>query len=105
MLSSRKILQNNTIPSKNNLHKVPTSAPISVTELLKNPKKIQHEVAKGAIFYVFSRSKWIFTISPPESDMPSDNPKKPPALPQFSVGVKKTIHRKDIYSQNSWLDE
>ena len=79
--------------------------PLPVTELLKNPKKVQKEVANGTTFHVFSRSKWIFTISPPEPNISHNKADSASELPTFSLDVKKSIHRKDIYSQNSWLDQ
>ena len=77
--------------------------PITMTQLLKDPHSVQAMVEKGQKLLVFSRSKPIFEIQ-----APSQKPKKKAKkfeIPTISVPIMGSLSRKEMYSENSWLDQ
>lgn len=85
--------------------------PVTMTQLLKNPHSIQEMIKQGQNLAVFSRSKLVFEIHPPTTQKPRKNStkkSKPQAkkfeLPTVYFPIKGSLSRKEIYSENSWLD-
>jgi|LakMenEpi03Aug12_release.lakeMendotaPanAssembly.Ray.scaffolds.fasta_scaffold200061_3 hypothetical protein len=79
------------------------SQTITMTELLRNPKRVRELVKKGIKIYVLYEGEIAMVINLPEEMIDSKKMK----MPSVRSGLKKdyTITREDIYGENSWLDK
>ncbi|MEI6729173.1 MAG: hypothetical protein WCK98_06040 [bacterium] len=85
------------------------SQTITMTELLRNPKKVRALVKKGIKLYVLYEGKVAMVITLPNQIESGDNPSsnaKSNTPPTVESGLKNyTITREDIYGEDSWLDK
>ncbi|MEI6222105.1 MAG: hypothetical protein WCP97_05045 [bacterium] len=74
---------------------------ISITEVIKNPKRIAEQVKHGASFTVLSHAKPIFTITPIDNESVTETEQNKPRqlrlqklfkkLDELSTGEKKLL--------------
>lgn len=88
------------------------SQTITMTELLRNPKKVRSLVKKGIKIFVLYEGKVAMVITLPDQIETNNQNKskasKYPKMPtlNFESGLKDyTITKEDIYGDNSWLDK
>ncbi|MEM1312019.1 MAG: hypothetical protein AAGF07_00985 [Patescibacteria group bacterium] len=79
-----------------------TPIPVTMTQLLKDPHSIQTMIEEGKDLMVFSRSKAVFKITPPEPVIKKN--KKKFVIPTISFPIKGSLSRSEMYSKDSWLD-
>lgn len=79
------------------------SQTITMTELLRNPKRVRELVKKGIKIYVLYEGEIAMVINLPQEMIAGKKQK----MPSVRSGLKKdyTITREDIYGENSWLDK
>jgi len=70
--------------------------PITMTQLLKEPKTVYEAVQKGKTYTVFSRSKPMFNLTPVHDENNNHSTLTPPTA---NIGLPDTIRRRDIYKK------
>ncbi len=82
---------------------------ITMTELLRNPKKVRALVKQGIKVYVLFEGEVAMVINLPDNLHSTKQTKKlskSKQLPSLNLGLgDKLISRDDIYGENSWLDK
>lgn len=82
------------------------STSITMTEFLRNPKKIREMVQQGIKIYVTYEGKVSMVITLPAEFIDSKKPKQKLQIPTVNAGTgDRLITREDIYGENSWLDK
>jgi hypothetical protein len=83
------------------------SQTITMTELLRNPKKIRALVKKGIKLYVLYEGEVVMVINLPSDTNSSDLNSKNLNFPTTNAGgiADSGLTKDDIYGQNSWLDK
>ncbi|MBD3238250.1 MAG: hypothetical protein GF332_01240 [Candidatus Moranbacteria bacterium] len=74
---------------------------ITMTTLLRNPKKVISYIKKGFILKVYSNNKLIFDILPAKEETKNNNKHmiKDKDLPSFDFDLPDEISKKEIYEK------
>jgi hypothetical protein len=73
---------------------------ISMTDLLRNPKKVRTKVKQGFTLHVEYNNKHIFDIQPPQTVSQEDLKKKIPKRPVFyNLNLPETMTKQELYEK------